>query len=250
MAREFVRNLKLKSFSEWQIYSKSENKPEDIPTAVHRIYKDKGWKGINDWLGTGIDPRYADFLSFEEAKNYVHKLKLKNVFEWRSYCKSGKLPSNIPKDPDRRYSGKDWKGYGDWLGTETVAPFLIKYREFFKARKFARSLKLKSVKKWMVFCKSKDKPKDIPTAVHNVYKNEGWISYGDWLGNESVSNRIKDFLSFKKARAFVRTLGIDSVSNWKLYSKSKNFPKNIPAAPDQVYKNSGWKGWADFLGKK
>ncbi len=248
-ARKYIRSLKMKSFTEWQRYCKSGNKPEYIPTGVHRIYKNSGWRGINDWLGTGIDPRYADFLSFEKARAYVHKLKFKNINEWRSFCKSGKLPNNIPKDPDRRYLNKGWISYGDWLGTGAVAPFLMKYREFKKAREFARSLGLKNAQEWMAFCKSKNKPFDIPAAVHNVYKSSGWVSYGDWLGTDTVSNINKMHLTFNKAREYVRKLKIDSVAKWKIYTKTKNRPKNIPVAPDQVYKNKGWKGWQDFLGK-
>jgi hypothetical protein len=26
--------------------------------------------------------------------------------------------------------------------------------------------------------------------------------------------------------------------------------KRLPVAADSVYKNKGWRGWADFLGKK
>jgi superfamily II DNA or RNA helicase len=248
-ARKFVRSLKLKSFSNWQEYCKSGKKPDDIPAAVHRVYKNKGWKGINDWLGTGIDPRYVDFLTFNDARSYIHKLNLKNIAEWRAFCKSGKLPTNIPRDPERRYIDAGWKGYGDWLGTGTVASFLMKYREFSKARKFVRSLKLKNVKEWQSFCKSKEKPIDIPVAAHNIYKDKGWISYGDWLGNVNISNWDKNYVTFKEARKYVCKQNIESVAKWKIFSKSLKRPKNIPVAPDQVYKNSGWEGWADFLGK-
>lgn len=249
-ARKYVRSLKLNSFHEWKEYCKSGDKPDDIPSAVHRIYKNKGWLGINDWLGTGIDSRYVEFLSFEKARAYAHNLKLKNINEWRHFCKSGNLPTNIPRDPDRKYSNKGWISYGDWLGTGTIAPFLMKYREFNNARRFVRSLKLKNVKEWQLFCKSIKKPIDIPTAAHNVYKSSGWISYNDWLGSTNISNWKKKYLSFEEARKYVRKLNIESVVKWKVYSKTKKRPKNIPVAPDQVYKNSGWKGWPYFLGKK
>ena len=51
-AREFVRTLGLKSISEWTKYAKSGKKPEDIPSTPNGVYKDKGWKGLRDWLGT------------------------------------------------------------------------------------------------------------------------------------------------------------------------------------------------------
>ena len=37
---------------------------------------------------------------------------------------------------------------------------------------------------------------------------------------------------------------------WRKYAKSGKLPKDIPTNVWQVYKNKGWKGWRDFLGKK
>ena len=63
---------------------------------------------------------------FEEAREFVHALKLtgqKSEGGWRDYC-SGKIkglpkrPDDIPYNPDRIYADK-WKGYSDWLGTNT-----------------------------------------------------------------------------------------------------------------------------------
>ena len=41
-AREFVRALNLKSGTEWRVYCKSGNKPDDIPSSPWRTYKE--WK--------------------------------------------------------------------------------------------------------------------------------------------------------------------------------------------------------------
>ena len=51
-ARNFVKDLNLKSGAEWTIYCKSGKKPNDIPFQPHGIYKNKGWKGWKDFLGT------------------------------------------------------------------------------------------------------------------------------------------------------------------------------------------------------
>jgi hypothetical protein len=53
-ARAFARSLNLLSSAEWVKYSKSGQKPDDIPALAHRVYKDSGWLGWGDWLGTGI----------------------------------------------------------------------------------------------------------------------------------------------------------------------------------------------------
>ena len=43
------------------------------------MYK-KEWKGMGDWLGTGtIAPRLKEYRPYLEAKEFVHKLGLKNI---------------------------------------------------------------------------------------------------------------------------------------------------------------------------
>ncbi len=37
---------------------------------------------------------------------------------------------------------------------------------------------------------------------------------------------------------------------WKIYCKTHQLPKGIPSNPDVIYKNSGWKGWLDWIGSK
>jgi hypothetical protein len=43
----------LKSGAEWYSYSKSGQKPDDIPAHPRKTYADVGWAGMGDWLGTG-----------------------------------------------------------------------------------------------------------------------------------------------------------------------------------------------------
>jgi len=56
------------------------------------------------------------------------------------------------------------------------------YQTFKKARTFARSLGLKSARKWDDYVKSGMKPDNIPAAPHEVYVNDGWAGWNDWLG--------------------------------------------------------------------
>ena len=57
----------------------------------------------------------------------------------------------------------------------------------------------------------------------------------------------KVFLSFKKARKFVRELKLKNTTAWNEYRKSGNKPDNIPSTPNTVYKKE-WKGIPDWLG--
>jgi superfamily II DNA/RNA helicase len=127
-ARAFVHTLKLKSRDEWKKFSKGQlpkmgMRPADIPAYPNETYATSGWKGMGDWLGTGtIAPRLRTYLPIEEARAFVHTLKLKSQDEWRSFCKcqmpeeKGTLPVDIPTNPNQKYAMDGWKGMGDWLG--------------------------------------------------------------------------------------------------------------------------------------
>jgi len=247
-ARKFVRDLGLNSVAEWREYCNSAKKPVDIPSNPDIVYPDK-WVGMGDWLGTG---RVADQLrvyrSFDEARAFVHGLGLKSVVEWREYYTSGKKPDDIPAKPDNTYAGAGWAGYGDWLGTRTVASHLREYRSFEQARAFVRGLELKSLAEWREYCNSGKKPADIPAKPYKTYADSGWASLGDWLGTGTVATYLRKYRSFEEARAFVRGLGLKSENEWREYSKSGGKPEEIPAGPGRTYAKAGWAGMSDWLG--
>ena len=251
-AREFVRSLRLKSYSEWKQYCNGQLKkvkplPPDIPKAPDQTYQDRGWVSWGDWLGTGSVASFnMKFRGFEAARKFVRKLRLVSRSEWERYCKSGKKPSDIPSIPNRTYASRGWVSWGDWLGTGSVAPFNRTYRPFKAARKFVHRKKLASVDEWIKYCKSGEKPDDIPSDPYRVYAGKGWVSYPDWLGNKNQYWR--DFRSFHEARKYVRKLNFSSQKDWRLWVKSKARPLDIPSNPDKAYKNSGWISWGDWLG--
>ena len=56
-AREFARNLQLKSRKDWRDYVRGLRgselpRPEDIPAHPDGVYKTRGWQGWRNWLGT------------------------------------------------------------------------------------------------------------------------------------------------------------------------------------------------------
>ena len=241
-AREFAISLNLKSQKEWQEYCKSGEKPNDIPFTPKGTYK-KDWKGMGDWLGTGnVHGRDMVFRPFKEAREFAISLNLEGRTEWRQYCKSGEKPNDIPANPDNTYK-IDFTGWGDWLGTGKIAPKDRVYRPFSEAREFVRSLGLKSGTEWHEYCKSGNKPKDIPDRPHYTYK-EDFKGMGDWLNNGFT----RDYRPFKDAREFVRSLNLKSQKEWNEYCKSGNKPNDIPNWAAYVYKNKGWKSSGDWLG--
>jgi hypothetical protein len=197
-ARAFARSLKLKSRTEWKAFCKGEmphlgQMPPDIPSNPNRTYSDQGWVSMGDWLGTGtIAARLRKYRSFQSARTFARKLKLKNQTEWAAFCKGempqlGRLPEDIPVAAWQAYADKGWSSMGDWLGTGNVANFLKEYRPFQQARTFARNLKLKSGTEWSAYCKGEMShlghlPADIPAYPNQTYASKGWAGMGDWLG--------------------------------------------------------------------
>eukprot|EP00947_MAST-08B_sp_MAST-8B-sp1_P004974 g4974.t1 len=110
-ARDFVRRLKLTSAKEWREWSRSGQRPSNVPSNPDKVYKGKGWVSYPDWMGyqytKGDETRMAA-LPFERARAVVRKLKLTSEKEWREWSKSGQRPSNVPSNPDKVYKGKGW----------------------------------------------------------------------------------------------------------------------------------------------
>ena len=98
-------------------------RPNDIPKGPDRVYRDKGWTNWGDWLGTGeIAPQLREYLSFQQARAFVHALNLKSTTEWAAYCAGDlhnltKKPGDLPAAPNHKYKGKGWLSWPDFLGT-------------------------------------------------------------------------------------------------------------------------------------
>ncbi len=136
-AREFTRSLKLRSEREWKEYSKTDERPDDIPTNPNITYRDDGWNGWVDWLGNKnrvvseetrrkmSEANKGSWRPFEEAREFTRSLNLRGSEEWFQYCKSGKdgkpRPDDIPSNPDKAYKNNGWKDWVDWLGNEELA---------------------------------------------------------------------------------------------------------------------------------
>lgn len=245
----FARSLNLKRYKDWQALSKSDRLPRDIPAAPDRVYRGQGWAGWGDWLGTGyIAHSQRHYRSYKEARAFAQSLSLKSSGEWRVLAQSDHLPSDIPASPNAVYKGKGWAGWGDWLGSWAIASQARKYRSFFEARAFVRSLGLKSGKDWLKYARSGLLPPDIPATPSNTYHDKGWAGMGDWLGTGTIASQSRKYKPFQEARALVRKLDLKSRKDWSDFCKSGHLPTDIPANPSQTYKNKGWAGYGDWIG--
>jgi superfamily II DNA or RNA helicase len=189
-ARKYARSLGLNGSSEWRAFTKTAAFPADIPVGPERIYKNKGWKGFSDWLGTVNKHRSEyEWRSFEEARKFARKLGLKQEKGWRKYASSGKRPDDIPYSPAVVYKGKGWQGFEDFLGYKHDSRF--EWRPFNEARAFVHTLGLKGFRGWRKYAASSARPSDIPSAPENHYRGQGWAGHSDWTGYEPKSRKRK-----------------------------------------------------------
>lgn len=230
-ARAFIRKLGLKNQNEWSEYRK--NKPANIPSNPNRHYKNE-WLSTGDWIGTDvIATRYKKYLSFNDARNFVHTLGLKNQKEWYKWHEINR-PNDIPYSPYNTYKN-EFISFGDWIGT--TKGWDGTYLSFEEAIEFVHALKLKNLAQWLVYCNSGKKPFNIPASPESQYKGK-YISAGDWLGTGRIADQLKReqlYVSYEEAKAFVLNLGLKSHQEWVDYCNSGLKPDNIPSNPNQFY---------------
>jgi hypothetical protein len=119
--------------------------------------------------------------SFTEGRALARGLGLKGKAGWKKWSKSEHRPSDIPASPERTYRDDGWTSWPYWLGNGT-ARNMVAPLPFAVGRAYARKLKLRSVKEWWVWSKSGQRPSNIPGCPSTTYRDDGWISFPDWLG--------------------------------------------------------------------
>ena len=199
-------------------------------------------------MGTGrIADQFKKYRSYEEAKKYAQSLNLKSQKDWLEHMKTKNFPNDIPIYPHQAASyKKKFEGYNLFLGNELL-PHLRVYVSYNVAKKYALSLNLKNVKEWVYHTKSKDFPKDIPKAPDQFYINSGWLDWGNFLGTGIIAPRLRKYRSYEEAKKYAQSLNLKSTKDWLEHTKTKNFPKDIPAYPGQTYKEE-FQGMGNFLG--
>ena len=167
-ARKFARSLKLKNVDGWIEYRRSGKKPDDIPGSPSYTYS-KEWKGYPDWLGNG-QTSFLNRWSYERSKACVQKLKIKTQNQFNRLSRARKLPSGIPSRPGVY---KEWKGWGDFLGTGTIATqdreYLPPIEAKIEARKYQKKLGIKTETQWIEAHRAGKIPANLPRYLANIY---------------------------------------------------------------------------------
>lgn len=201
-ARKIVRSYGFEYKEEWEAFvngkfPRRNPLPNNIPHNPYETYHFTGWRGWLDWLVKPEDRKV--YSSFFESIEFVRSLKLKNKNQWFEYINQEnpihlKFNLCIPTKPNLEYQNKGWQDWNDWFGKN------IEFRDFSSTRKFVRSLKLKSLADWKIYCKGKSekfgkKPKNIFAYPDIAYKDKGWESWENWLGIDLFMKDKKEMIS-------------------------------------------------------
>jgi hypothetical protein len=232
--------------------------PIDMPLHPDRVYPQfKSWPDFLDF-----NPR--TWMTFDQARKFVRRLKLKNQSEYRDWVvgrlrRKGLLarPDGVPNNPDQIYSGQ-WQGLNDFIGTPKPRTVDRTWRPFKQAKEYVRSLNLSSYKEYREWTKGNLKnkpifPDDIPAHPYGVYGEEkGWKGVSDFLGSEPSAKYV-EMWPFEKSRAFVQNLKLKSSTEYAKWAREglngiRRRPPNIPIVPRSKYRKQ-WRGWDNWLGR-
>ena len=142
-----------------------------------------------------------------------------------SIVKGLKEINEYPQDPRAVYKVQ-WKGYGDWLGTDRLAWKDVEFASFDAAKEKVAKLQLKSNQDWREYCKSPVFDKTLPKNTQRKYILNLWIGWQDFLGYPDK------FLSFEQAREYVRQLGFAKYQDFLDFTQTIDFPDFLPKKPE------------------
>jgi len=111
--------------------------------------------------------------------------------------------------------------------------------------------------------KGKRKPSQRRITIDLSVTEKGFIQFLN-LSKEQISkiftqvvrkNVVSQWRPYEDALVYSRSLELSSESMWREFAKSVNqsseaIPEDVPRYPDRAYKDKGWNGWHDWLGKE
>ena len=245
-AVEYVRALNFSFIADYHRWSKSGQRPSDIPSHPDRTYKKrKQWRGWGYYLGESFVDSKRRFKDFEPAVEYIRALGLQSSKEHEQWSQSGKRPVDIPSRPYKVYKDQ-WRGWDYYLGESFVDNRKGGFRDFEPAVEYVRAFNFRNSGEYDQWSQSGKKPADIPADPYQAYKDQ-WRGWDYYLGESFVDSRTREFREFEPAVEYIHALGLQSSKEHEQWSQSGNRPADIPADPYRVYK-SKWRSWGHYLG--
>lgn len=253
--KEYLSKFNIRSSYEfYRMYSRGSFN-ELVNKRPYEYYKKRN---INTWIS------WSDFLSikenkilenkylqFNEAREYVRTLNIKNQKEWIMHHREKSLSRlKIPSNPNIIYRNEGWVSLSDWLGINSYKnKTMIKYLKYIDCKSYIKKNfpEVKNRSDWYNIDKS-EIPMEVPKRPDHIYKKSGdWINWESFLESPiSPKSKSKLFLNFYEARKFVRELKFTQMCEYLNYLE-KGEISFLPKRPSYVYRKN-WNGFLDFLG--
>ena len=223
-------------------YKKERKKHSGWPSAPQQMYKNKGWEGLSELVGREnfMKKEWLSFIDFQTEVSSVYTGQ-GNVQKW--YHEERKKHSDWPYHPQETYKNKGWEGFSELVGKEN--PFKKDYLIFLEFQTEVRSVYPGQGDVYEWYKKERKKHSGWPSAPEQMYKNKGWKGWSELVGREK-----KNFSPFLKFQTEVRSVYPGQGNVYKWYWEEQKNHHDWPSAPDQMYKNKGWEGWPQLVGKK
>lgn len=154
-AKKLAKDNNIKNAIEWSDFLKFYKTNIKYPAHPQRIYKE--WISWKDFL----PPKGDRFASYEDAKRFAEKNKIRSSLEWKRWYREKKLPIDIPSKPDSVYKGKGWVNWYDFLN--------VKFVSFEVCKELARNSGIKNSTEWMMVHSEGLFPPDIPATPPIIY---------------------------------------------------------------------------------
>lgn len=255
---EFYPEVKSKSI--WtKFFQKNEFKPDFIPANPEIVYKERGWKGWGNFLGTkrvqsNIIAEQL-YVTYEHAKDILKDFDVPNSRVYKNLKLINVLPKELPLKPNRFYKSRGWISWSDYLNNSSIIQNQQKsalYLSYLDAKDWIKNntTGINSSSEYRIWW-DKFQPALIPKSAEVVYKNKGWLFWGDFLGTNKISDneKNKNYLSYSDAQKYmsIHFPFIKSGNQWKQYCKNNIIPTNLPRNPEITYNKKEWTGWAAYL---
>jgi hypothetical protein len=178
-------------------------------------------------------PDKKDFYTYAEAQAAAQALGIKSQPD---YTKRYREDPRLPASPSRFYADAGWIDCYDFLGNERPKW----YPTYAEAQVAAQALGIKGLSD---YTKRYREDRRLPSRPARIYADVGWMGWYDFVGHEGPDR----YPTYSEAQAAAQALGIKSRSD---YTKRYREDPRLPSSPRQIYADSGWMDWYDFLGNK
>lgn len=169
------------------------------------------------------------YWPYEESYNYLLKQNINSFKKWFEFKESDENIFNIPKYPNIMYPDK-WQGWFHWLNINANNIILDDIKALYEKE-------FKDNSSFLMYDKDIVKIESLQEMI---------IEYPKPKKSESALN---NYISFNKAREYVRSLNLKSKKAWDKYKVSSKIPSDIPVEPHVIYSNNGWINTDDWIGK-